>query len=147
MADRRIRVPKDKADIVKKLKFDVDDNPNGLFKQYSDLMVFAAMVGYNNNKFVPFDGSLIDPIRENVFISSGTDKIFYLLSLINEGKPENLAKTDEAENTRAIIFESYANGGLELLQQQLHGKTDPLDHLLLVVNQEREKILNMTQKD
>ncbi len=47
---------------------------------------------------------------------------------------------------RAYIFESYANGGLEFLQQQLHGKTDPLDHLLLVINQEVNKFLNIVRE-
>jgi hypothetical protein len=46
VADRRIKVPKDKTEIIRKLKFDTDENPNGIFKQYSDIMVFASMIGY-----------------------------------------------------------------------------------------------------
>lgn len=140
MSDRRIRVPKDKSDVVKKLKFDATENINGVFDQYSDLLVFSALLGYSNNRFVPFEGSLIDPIRWDVFVRGGIDKIFYLLALVHDSKPENLSQSEEVENIRASIFESYANGGLEILQQQLHGKSDPLDHILLMIGNQRPRI-------
>jgi len=141
MSDRRIRIPKDKAEIVKRLKLDLTENRNGVFNQYSDILVFAAMLGYNRGTFIPFEGSLMDPIRWNVFLRSGTDKIFYLLALVHDGKPDNLGTSDECEDLRITIFEGYANGGLSVLESELHGKSDPLDHLLLMIINEGQQAL------
>jgi dnd system-associated protein 4 len=49
-----------------------------------------------------------------------------------------LSREDEsAEATRVMIFEEYANGGLEKLQQELRGAVDYTDRLVLILNAER----------
>lgn len=139
MSDKRIRVPGDKAELVDKLRYS-EDNKKGVFKQYSDIMSFCAMLGYRFNKFIPFEGNYIDPIRQDVFVRSGQDKLFYLLAFAKTEDPACLSNDDDAETMRISIFEAYANGGLEELRDRLFGKEDPLDYLLLMIRAEKSLV-------
>lgn len=139
MIDRRIRVAPDKVDLINRLRYS-EDNKNGIFKQYSDIISFCAALGYKFKRYSPFsENSGIDPIRQDVFVRSGQDKLFYLLAYARTGDPECLTNNDEAEKARIEIFEAYANGGLDILRERLHGREDPLDYLLLMIGQEKEK--------
>ncbi len=135
MADRRIRVPKDKEALIVKLTKS-DDGTGGIFQTRAHLMTFAAVYGFNKGARVPFPDSL-EPIRQEVFARQGHDTIINLLALAATEDPKCLAQTDEAENLRATVFEEYANGGLDRLRSELHGVDDPLEHLLLLIQQER----------
>jgi dnd system-associated protein 4 len=97
---------------------------------------FAAMYGFRRKRKVEFSNSL-EPIRQDVFEKSGQDQLINLLALAETKDPHSLAQTEEAVKQRITIFEEYANGGLELLRQELHGHDDPLDRLLLLIEQER----------
>lgn len=137
MSDRRIRVPIDKSDLIDKLRY-TEENKKGVFKQYSEIMSFCAMLGYKCNKYIPFEGgSYIDPIRQDVFVRSGQDKLFYLLAMAKTEDPNCLSNDDSAEELRISTFESYANGGLDELRERLFGKEDPLDYLLLMIGFEK----------
>ena len=48
-----------------------------------------------------------------------------------------LADTDEMEEARAVAFEQYASGGLEILEQDLEGAVDYLSAILLIIAFER----------
>lgn len=138
MIDRRVRVPPDKVEIINKLRYS-EDNKNGIFKQYSDILSFCATLGYKYDRFNPFDegSSSVDPIRQDVFVRSRQDILFYLLAYARTGDPECLSNSEQAEKTRIEIFEAYANGGLEILRERLHGREDPLDFILLMISRER----------
>ena len=62
-----------------------------------------------------------------------------LLALHADQRPDVLADSDDAVNARAQAFEEFANGGLELLQEELRGAIDVLETTVLLVNSERRQ--------
>ena len=138
MAINRIRISKDKSELVQSL---VDFNGGiGPFQTYADVMTFAATLGAKYKKRVPLN--LISkepaPISLEIFVSRGYDTVIKLLAIAETNDPNILSVNDpEAEEKRVKIFEEYANGGLEQLQQELKGIVDYSEHLLLLLNLER----------
>lgn len=137
MADRRIRLPKDKESLIVKLTRS-DDPSTGIFQTRAHLTTFAAVFGFSKGRRISFN-DFLEPIRLEVFERQGYDTIINLLALAETKDPRCLAQNDEAENLRATIFEEYANGGLDILQRELHGVDDPLHHLLLMIQAEHQK--------
>lgn len=136
MADRRIRLPKDKEAFIANL---TEGKSSGPFLTRASLMTFAACYGFAKGARIPFTETL-EPIRQEVFERLGHDTVINLLSLAATGDPKVLAQNEKAEEVRAAIFEEYANGGLERLRTELHGVDDPFQHLLLLIDQERQKV-------
>lgn len=136
MADRRVRVPSNREDIINKLV--KSDSDNGPFNLRADLITFAAVIGLKEKRRIPFSESL-EPIRQDVFNRHGYDTVINLIGVAETNDPMILANSEAEENKRITIFEEYANGGLEYLQNELRGAVDPLEHLLLLINQERKE--------
>ncbi|WP_107670927.1 DNA phosphorothioation-associated protein 4 [Cyanothece sp. BG0011] len=138
MAINRIRISKDKADLVKSL---VDfGGGGGPFQTYADVIAFAATLGAKHNKRIPLNiiSKEPAPISLDIFVSRGYDTVIKLLAIAETNAPHILALYDtEAENQRVQIFEEYANGGLAQLQEELKGIVDYSEHLLLLLNLER----------
>mgnify|MGYP000903926123 CR=1 FL=1 len=134
MGDRRIRVPKNKEKIINILF--KGESRTGVFITKAELITFAATLGYKYENRIPFDDSL-DPIRQDVFERHGCDTVINLIAIADSKDPIILRSSDIDEDRRITIFEEYANGGLEILQEELRGKGNPLEHLLLMINKER----------
>ncbi|MDJ0658061.1 MAG: DNA phosphorothioation-associated protein 4 [Crocosphaera sp.] len=138
MAINRIRISKDKAELVQSL---VDFNGGiGPFQTYADVITFAATLGAKYNKRIPLNiiSKEPAPISLEIFVSRGYDTVIKLLAIAETNDPNVLSVYDtEAENQRVQIFEEYANGGLEKLQEELKGIVDYSEHLLLLLNLER----------
>ncbi len=140
MGANRIRVAKDKADLVKAL---VDSgSTTGPFQTYADVMVFAAALGAKRKKRSPL-GTITkepSPIALEVFISRGYDLVFKLLAIRETKDPKIISLLDEtSEEKRSHIFEEYANGGLEILRDELRGAVDYSERILLILSAERFK--------
>lgn len=139
MADRRIRVARDKEAVVRRLV--AGENSTGPFKLIAEAIVFAAALGACRGNRVPL-GDLskdIEPIRRGVFDSRGYDTLMNLLATHAEKSPSILASNETAEDTRATIFEEYANGGFQILEQELRGAVDVLENLVLMLQAESQK--------
>ncbi|MBD2519012.1 DNA phosphorothioation-associated protein 4 [Nostoc sp. FACHB-973] len=139
MAANRIRVAKDKAELVKSLVASKDTT--GPFQTYVEVMVFAAALGVKYKKRVPLGETTKrepSPIPQENFASLGYDLIIKLLG-INETQDINIlsSREEQDEDKRTQIFEEYANGGLEILQNELRGSVDYSERLLLVLISER----------
>ncbi|MEH1851200.1 MAG: DNA phosphorothioation-associated protein 4 [Nostoc sp.] len=139
MAANRIRVAKDKAELVKSLV--VSKDTTGPFQTYVEVMVFAAALGIKYKKRVPLGETTKrepSPIPQENFASLGYDLIIKLLG-INETQDINIlsSREEQDEDKRTQIFEEYANGGLEILQNELRGSVDYSERLLLVLISER----------
>ncbi|MEA5533125.1 DNA phosphorothioation-associated protein 4 [Crocosphaera sp. XPORK-15E] len=138
MAVNRVRIGKDKAELVQSL---VDFNGGvGPFQTYADVMIFAATLGAKSQRRVPLHVISKEPapISLEIFVSRGYDAVIKLLAIAETNNPKILSVYDtEAENERVQIFEEYANGGLEMLQQELKGVVDYSEHILLLLNIER----------
>jgi dnd system-associated protein 4 len=139
MSLNRIKVAKDKADLVKALT--ASEGSTGPFPTYADVMVFAATLGAKRKKRVPL-GEISrnepSPISFEVFVSRGYDLVFKLLAIAQTKNTKILSPTEQtAEEKRSQIFEEYANGGLEILRDELRGVVDYSEQLLLVLSTER----------
>jgi len=139
MAANRIRVAKDKAELVKSLVASKDTT--GPFQTYVEVMVFAAALGVKYKKRIPLGETTKrepSPIPQENFASLGYDLIIKLLG-VNETKDINIlsSREEQDEDKRTQIFEEYANGGLEILQNELRGSVDYSERLLLVLISER----------
>jgi len=137
----RIRVAKDKAELVKDLTS--SDGGTGPFQTFADVIVFAAALGAKYKKRVAL-GEISkrepSPIRIEYFASMGNDILIKLLA-INETKDIKTLSLNEEEyeRQRNHIFEEYANGGLEILQNELRGSVDYSERILLFLSYERTK--------
>jgi dnd system-associated protein 4 len=137
----RIRVAKDKAELVKDLTS--SDGGTGPFNTFADVIVFAAALGAKHKKRVVL-GEISkrepSPIRIEYFASMGNDILIKLLA-INETKDIKTLSINEEEyeRQRNHIFEEYANGGLEILQNELRGSVDYSERILLFLSYERTK--------
>lgn len=135
----RIRVAKDKAELVKALTS--SDGSTGPFQTFADVIVFAAALGAKHKKRVPL-GEISkrepSPIPQEQFIVRGYDIVINLLA-INETKDINILSFNESNNSevRNCIFEEYANGGLEILQIEFRGAVDYSERILLFLSSER----------
>jgi dnd system-associated protein 4 len=138
----RIRVAKDKAELVKDLTS--SDGGTGPFNTFADVIVFAAALGAKHKKRVAL-GEISkrepSPIRIEYFASMGNDILIKLLA-INETKDIKTLSINEEEyeRQRNHIFEEYANGGLEILQNELRGSVDYSERILLFLSYERTNI-------
>ncbi|USD59499.1 hypothetical protein J4N45_13345 [Vibrio sp. SCSIO 43140] len=96
-------------------KGSTDPNAFGAIK---DLMVFAALVGYQLDKFEPLtDKSSGSSILLETYASTDKDSYIYLIALAKEPSLDIL-KNEQLR--KAIgIFEAYCNGGLKYIDSWL----------------------------
>ncbi|MGF1540280.1 MAG: DNA phosphorothioation-associated protein 4 [Pleurocapsa sp.] len=144
----RIKVAKDKAELVQKL-LDTKGT-TGAFQTYADVIAFAASLGAKYQKRLPLaeiSKSEPAPINLEVFISRGYDSLINLIAVV-ETQDINILSTQnsEAEEQKILIFEEYANGGLEKLQDDLRGSVDYTERLLLILTTERFTDENTTEE-
>ncbi|MGL5805331.1 MAG: DNA phosphorothioation-associated protein 4 [Xenococcaceae cyanobacterium] len=138
MSMYRIKIAKDKADLVKSLVNTKETT--GAFQTYADAIAFAASLGAKYNKRLPLAEISKEPapISLEIFISRGYDWLIKLLAIYENQDLKILAVDDrDTEDKRSLIFEEYANGGLEKLRDELKGTVDYTERLLLIINQER----------
>jgi dnd system-associated protein 4 len=144
MSEHRIRVARDKAELVKSLIASAENNSP--FQTYADAILFAAVLGANQNKRLPLveiSKKEPGPISIEIFISRGYDPVMKLIAIaatenINVISPVGgsspLSNRADFEQQRINIFEEYANGGLEILEQELCGAVDYTERILLILS-------------
>lgn len=133
----RVKISQDKADLVQSLVLN-NDNPQGVFATYADVMAFAATMGKKNKLRLPLNTIAKEPspISLDVFTSRGYDFLFKLLAITQTNNSKIISAYDiRAEEERVMIFEEYANGGLMRLQEQLRGAVDYGERILLILSQ------------
>lgn len=96
----------------------------GKFPTYRDILLFAAAVGFRQDRRVPFTASSGDPIRSEVLVAPGfSDTLINMIAANVVDDPEIMDDTRMEE--RFKIFEEYANGGLEYIQEQVNVRHQP----------------------
>ncbi|MEO0012536.1 MAG: hypothetical protein RLZZ535_925 [Cyanobacteriota bacterium] len=138
MALPRIKIAKDKAELVQRL---LDEKrTTGMFSTYADVIAFAASLGVKHQRRSPIaEVSQTEPapISLEVFISRGYERLIRLIAVVSTEDIKVLSSEAESAEAVILIFEEYANGGLEKLQQELRGAVDYTDRLVLILNAER----------
>jgi dnd system-associated protein 4 len=97
----------------------------GKFPTYRDILLLAAAVGFRQERRVPFTSSSGDPIRYEVLAAPGfSDTLINMIAAnVVSDDPEIMDGTRIEE--RIKIFEEYANGGLEYIQEQVNVRHQP----------------------
>lgn len=94
MAINRIRIGKDKAELVQSL---VDFNGGvGPFQTYADVMTFAATLGAKFQRRVPLHVISKEPapISLEIFVSRGYDPVIKVLAVTETNDPKILSVYD-----------------------------------------------------
>ncbi|MEH1959580.1 MAG: DNA phosphorothioation-associated protein 4 [Nostoc sp.] len=138
MAANRIRVAKDKAELVKSLVASKDTTAP--FQTYVEVMVFAAALGVKYKKRLPLDviSKDLSPLRQDYFTSSFT-LLINLLAITETENIKIIGDDNVADEQRIHIFEEYANAGLDIIQNELRGAVDYSERLLLILNLEKDQ--------
>jgi dnd system-associated protein 4 len=139
MAVHRIRVAKKQANLVKALT--MGEETKGTFETYADVILFAAAYGGNYQRYIPITSGISQdpaPISLEIFLSRGYEWALKLIAIAYTQDKALLSPYDvQAQAQRIRLIEGLANGGLELLEDELRGAVDYSDRLLLILNQER----------
>lgn len=107
----RVRRPKKFESFLKELT-----REKGVFKTYKDVMVFAACLGYHRGKRVPFDKSS-EPINLQVFSGKFDLMVMNTIGIAELDDPYIMSNNREDE--KVAIFEEYACGGLEIMENEV----------------------------
>jgi dnd system-associated protein 4 len=102
-----------------------------LFPTLRELLCFAALLGYSENRRIPLDREKgVEDISYQQFERGDAEDLIYLIALAETKDPEILK--DGEEGRCAEIFEEFANGGLQIIHEALvsGGNEYPDRHIL-----------------
>lgn len=118
--------------LVNKLCISKDNhNKNAVFRTVKELMVFAALIGYQLNKFKLLESRVNSTsISMETYANTDHDAYIYLLALAKS--PTLDALKDEHLKDAIGIFEGYCNAGLHHIDNWLLQNMDePLSNEVL----------------
>lgn len=119
-----IRRPKQFEEMLRKLC----QEDNKIFLTYKDALVFAACLGFHRNKRQPFEKSS-EPVSYHIFRGEYDAAIFNSIGLVVEKDPHIMGVDFESKRIR--IFEEYACGGLEVIEDEIYKGAGNWEQLLL----------------
>ena len=118
MNEVRARRPQHHETLMHELQND------GKFPTFRDVLLFAAAVGFRYERRVAFTASSGDPIRYETLTAPGfSDTLINMIATNVVDDPEIMDGPRIEE--RLKIFEEYANGGLEYIQEQVNVRHQP----------------------
>jgi dnd system-associated protein 4 len=133
----RVQISQDKAELVKALR--AKEDGTGLFATYADVLTFAAVLGFQQKKRSPL-GKFSRKDPDAVLQEQFRDRSIIDLIAIAETDDPKILTSDQATDLQKVeIFQEYANGGLEILSQELQGVKKPLEQTLLILYLERHR--------
>lgn len=120
-SDHTIYWPKKYEKVVEYFKNGTGDkeNPQSLYKYNVEVIVMAACLGIREKYAVDFSGEK-NEINLSTFNNHGLGIYLYLIPMLSEELANlDYLRNKEGEDKAISIFESYAAGGLELLNERL----------------------------
>ena len=138
MALARVYVEESRAEFVRFLR----NSPEmtGVFPSYASIVALAATIGFRHGKRIPVQkGSRKepDPVPQEQF--GEKLRLMDLIAVLDSQDANLLAQDEASRNQRALIFQEYCNGGLEILQERLKGSGDKFNQLILLLQLERQE--------
>lgn len=117
-----------------------------IFSTYLELMVFAGMIGFYEDKKKAVDDKGFE-IPQRVFENSdqNMDAYVYLCALQDQKSAEIFRKENESECWK--IFESYANAGLEVISNWLLDSPGDIDGVETILNEMKTIAASMKSFD
>lgn len=119
-----VRRPKQYEEMLRKLC----QEDGKIFLTYKDALVFAACLGFEEERKVSFDKSS-EPVGMHIFKGDYDAAIFNCIGLAETNDPSIMGVSREEEKIR--IFEEYACGGLEIIENKIYKAAGSWDQLLL----------------
>lgn len=125
--DVRVRRPLQYEVLVQQLR------EEAAFPTYRDALLFAAALGFQQQRRVSFTSTAGDLIRYDTLI--GRDYGDALVSMLaTRAHPDEPVIMDDARlAARVTVFEEYANGGLEYLQEQMNVRHQPVEQVVIAL--------------
>jgi dnd system-associated protein 4 len=121
--DIRVRRPQQYEALMVELRHEA------AFATYRDILLFAAAVGASAQRRVPFTNSG-EPIRyETLKEPMFSETLINMIAANEVDDPEIMDSTRAGERVR--IFEEYANGGLEYIQEQVNVRHEPANLIVI----------------
>ena len=121
-----IRRPKQFEEMLKKLC----QEENKIFLTYKDALIFSACLGYSRGKRQVFDKTS-EPVGLHIFKGDYDAAIFNCIGLSVTGDPHIMGSDRESERIR--IFEEYACGGLQIVEDEIYKGAGTWDQLMLAL--------------
>lgn len=118
-ADVRVRRPQQHERLMKELQGE------GGFDTFRDILLLAAAVGYRHDRRVPFSDTAGDPIRYETLTGPTFSEALINMIAANAVKDDPEIMDGVRIEERMAIFEEYANGGLEYVQEQVNVRRRP----------------------
>ena len=124
VGDLRVRRPQQYEALMLELRQEAG------FATFRDILLFTAAVGAYVNRRVPFTSSG-EPIRYETLKEPTFSETLINMIAANEleDDPEVMDSTRAGE--RVLIFEEYANGGLEYIQEQVNVRHEPANLVVI----------------
>ncbi len=111
---------------------------------YHELMVMAAMIGFHYGKKCPVTDRAYE-IPQRVFENNDSDTFIYLCALQDQKSGEIFREKNENECWR--IFESYANSGLEIIDDWLINSPGDIDGVETILKEMKKVAADMVEVD
>ena len=115
-----------------------------ILPSYRELMVFAAMIGFHFGKKSSVEERGFE-IPQRVFESNESDTYVYLCALQDQKSGDIFREKNENECWK--IFESYANYGLEIINNWLLDSPGDIDGVDTVLNEMKKVAADLLQHD
>lgn len=115
LADIRIRRPQQYEELIMELR-----EGDAHFPTFRDILLLAGAIGFQQQRRRPFSASTGDPIRYEVLTQNPYSDVLISMVAANEVADDPEIMDDTRLEERVKIFEEYANGGLEFLQEQVN---------------------------
>lgn len=118
-ADVRIRRPQQHERLMKELQ------DEGGFGTFRDLLLLGAAVGYRFGRRVAFSDTAGDPIRYETLTGPTFSEALINMIAANVVTDDPEIMDGVRIEERITIFEEFANGGLEYIQEQVNVRHQP----------------------
>lgn len=118
-ADIRVRRPQHHERLMIELQEEAG------FATFRDILLFAAAVGFRSVRRAPFVAAAGDRIRyETLTVPAYSEALINMIAA-NVAKDDPEIMDDKRLEERIKVFEEYANGGLECIQEQVNVRHQP----------------------
>lgn len=127
VSDVRVRRPQSFEALMVELR------DEGGFATFRDVLLFAAAVGQYLRRRVSFASAAGDPIRYETLTAPPFAEAFVNMIAVREEPADAEIMDRERLDERVRIFEEYACGGLEYIQEQVNVRHQPASDVVLSV--------------
>jgi dnd system-associated protein 4 len=118
---------------------DLTQNDKGqkIFESYKDLVVFAANIGFQNDKKMQIEKPMGDPIKMHIFSGEYDIAIMNCIALADTEDPMLIGESQEEEKIK--IFEEYACAGLDIIEKRVYKQSgDWQEHIISLILEQKK---------